>query len=63
MVSIKEQRQHMVKQKTLLTKITECQRTGAPLELNAEEIDTIERALLCHNAVITMDLGKRREKK
>lgn len=63
MVSIKDQRKQIVKLKKLLAKITECQRTGAPLGLDADEIDTIERALMCHHAVITIDLAKRREKK
>lgn len=63
MVSIKDQRKHIVKLKRLLAKIMECQRTGAHLGLDADEIDTIERALLCHHAVITVDLANRREKK
>lgn len=63
MVSINNQRRQLVRLKKLLTKITECQRKGEPLELDTEEIDTVERALYCHRAVITADLEKRREKK
>ena len=64
MVSINNQRRQLVRLKKLLTKITECQRKGEPLVLDtAEEIDTVERALYCHRAVITADLERRREKK
>ena len=62
MVSIKQQRSLIVKQKKLLEKITTCQRTGKSLELDAGEIDTVERALLCHNAVIVLDMHKREKK-
>ena len=63
MVSIKDQRKHITKIKRLVAKITDCQRRGEPLVLDTAEIDTIERALMCHHAVITVDLANRREKK
>lgn len=63
MVSIKDQRKHITKIKKLLAKITDCQRRGESLVLDTGEIDTIERALMCHHAVITLDMKKREERK
>jgi hypothetical protein len=59
MVSIKNQRRYIVRIKKMLTKITEAQRKGEHLVLDTAEIETVERALLCHRAVITQDLERR----
>lgn len=63
MVSIKDQKKLITKQKKLLNKIADCQRTGKPLGLDEDEVKTIERALCCHRAVIILDLEKRKAEK
>lgn len=62
-VTPESQRAHIANIKHIATKLNKISNTSdlptITVHLNQDELDTIQRALACHMAVITLDMEKR----